>query len=134
MGQGTIIDGERTYFPPKNERNRNTEKERLRKRELDRRRRRAKRGAGSQKIHRYKVIESFGQTCYICLRPIEQDDLELDHVVPLCLGGKHRYDNVLPSHSFCNRFKGEKLLTGELRLEIVRAYLLLCNESEKVVN
>lgn len=47
--------------------------------------------------------------CYLCGHELA-DPIELDHVVPLALGGAHAMTNLLPTHRTCNRRKADTLL------------------------
>jgi len=62
------------------------------------------------------VLMEHGSWCYLCESPIHADqDIHLDHVVPLSRGGEHSYANVRPTHSTCNLIKSNQLLS-ELEL------------------
>lgn len=63
-------------------------------------------------IDRRAVFERDDWTCNICGGPIPQDAVypdplsaQLDHVIPLSLGGDHSYDNAAASHMRCNLTK-----------------------------
>lgn len=47
--------------------------------------------------------------CYLCGLPANESDWHLDHIIPLCGGGTHSYDNVAVTHPSCNQSKGGKL-------------------------
>lgn len=47
-----------------------------------------------------------------CAYCAESEARTVEHVVPLCRGGRHDVDNVLPVCSWCNTSKGAKLLTA----------------------
>lgn len=51
--------------------------------------------------------------CAYCLLPQEllPAKLTIDHVVPLCRGGQHTIDNIVPACSRCNSSKGKKLVS-----------------------
>lgn len=58
-------------------------------------------------------------TCCVCKEQIEPhrrfpDKLAatVEHLIPLCLGGTHTWDNVAPSHRACNEAKGGLPLSG----------------------
>lgn len=55
------------------------------------------------------VFAMHGGRCGICGGFIA-GVFEVDHVVPIALGGVHGYVNVQPAHQACNRSKGAKLL------------------------
>lgn len=58
------------------------------------------------------VIDRHGMVCHICTDPIAAwSDLHFDHVIPLARGGSHTYENIRPSHSWCNQRKGTKLMS-----------------------
>lgn len=70
-------------------------------------------------IDRFEVFERDGWQCGLCGEPVDKyrrfpDPFAatLDHVIPLCLGGEHTYENVQCSHSYCNSLKGGMLLEG----------------------
>jgi len=48
--------------------------------------------------------------CYICNQNFEFKKMELDHVLPISKGGKHKKDNCKMACVRCNRRKGSKLL------------------------
>jgi 5-methylcytosine-specific restriction endonuclease McrA len=33
----------------------------------------------------------------------------IEHIIPLCVGGTHTWDNVAPAHAMCNFKKGDSL-------------------------
>lgn len=48
--------------------------------------------------------------CGICNKKIDPAaPFDIDHVIPLSLGGKHSYANVQISHPVCNRRKGNRV-------------------------
>jgi hypothetical protein len=62
--------------------------------------------------------------CHICSWPIPEAIAHyhplfgtLDHVIPLSKGGTSLPDNILPAHRFCNAYKGDRELTGEMRIK-----------------
>lgn len=74
--------------------------------------RRAKYAQGDE-IDHVTLFDLYGWTCHICWKPIERhrrfpDRLAatVDHIVPLCQGGTHTWDNVQPAHALCNFAKG----------------------------
>lgn len=73
--------------------------------------------ANGDDIDRFEVFERDGWQCGIChetvnqyLRSPDPFAATLDHVIPLCLGGEHTYENVQCSHSYCNAQKGGRIL------------------------
>lgn len=53
-----------------------------------------------------EIVAQFNSACAYCLRPI--DAPTIDHMVPLCRGGEHTAENVVPACSFCNTSKGAR--------------------------
>lgn len=51
---------------------------------------------------RSEIAERDGWECCLCEAPIESDDLNIDHVKPLVLGGDDAPWNVAATHSWCN--------------------------------
>jgi 5-methylcytosine-specific restriction endonuclease McrA len=64
------------------------------------------------------VLERCGCVCYLCGEEIDltitnRHDpgyLNIDHLIPLVLGGRDTYENVAPTHRRCNNKKGVKLV------------------------
>lgn len=48
--------------------------------------------------------------CYLCNQKFEFKEMELDHVFPISLGGKHEKSNCKMACRHCNRSKGSKTL------------------------
>ena len=71
---------------------------------------------------RLKFIESHGRICHICKGRIETDQAwELDHVIPLALGGDDEPDNWRPAHKKCHGEKTKddvKVIAKAKRVEI----------------
>ena len=49
-------------------------------------------------------LEEYDYCCAYCLEPLN-GDIEVEHMVPLCLGGTNTIDNIVPAHHKCNRDK-----------------------------
>jgi 5-methylcytosine-specific restriction endonuclease McrA len=65
------------------------------------------------KIDALVVFENCGWRCGICFREVDKnlcnphpESASLDHIVPLSLGGEHRWYNVRLAHLGCNMAKG----------------------------
>lgn len=93
---------------------------------LEKARRRAlERGAEADRIDPIAVFDRDGWRCHLCggstprrLRGSHEPNApELDHVVPLALGGRHTWSNVRCSCRRCNGIKGARAL-GQLALPI----------------
>jgi HNH endonuclease len=77
------------------------------------RRKARKLGCVVTKVDYAAILAEHGMVCHICSGEIESlNDLEMDHVIPLAKGGPHSPENLKPSHTFCNRSKGARLLVG----------------------
>lgn len=78
------------------------------------RRRAAKFGSVYEAVNKRKVFERDGWQCYLCgvstpkhlSGTKEPNAPELEHVIPLVLGGAHSYENVRCACHKCNRAKG----------------------------
>lgn len=56
---------------------------------------------------RARIIARDGLTCGICGEQIlDQSELEIDHITPVCRGGRNADENLQVAHSRCNRIKG----------------------------
>lgn len=74
---------------------------------------------GEDIIH-LEVFERDEWICHLCNGKIDRNlrgdawmRATLDHVVPLCKGGTHTYDNVKASHWRCNMEKGDRLTSDD---------------------
>ncbi len=45
--------------------------------------------------------------CAICGKPMPDDDVTLDHVIPLSKGGADTFKNTRATHKICNWMKGD---------------------------
>ena len=54
------------------------------------------------------VIERDGLMCQICGVDVDADDVHIDHIHPVSLGGRNQLDNLQVAHSFCNLSKGAR--------------------------
>jgi 5-methylcytosine-specific restriction endonuclease McrA len=55
-----------------------------------------------------KIYELCNKSCAYCKTPVEFDELEFDHFIPIQLGGMTEPSNMLPSCPSCNRGRGGK--------------------------
>lgn len=86
-------------------------------------RRAVERAIEAESIDPFKVFDRDKWTCRLCgikthkSKRGSYDDRapELDHIIPLSKGGKHKYDNVQCACRKCNQTKGDKEL-GQLLL------------------
>lgn len=59
-----------------------------------------------------EIYKSQSGICYLCGEKFTFKQMELDHVMPIALGGLHEYSNVKMACLPCNRSKGSKVLKG----------------------
>lgn len=59
------------------------------------------------------ILDLWYYHCAYCLMPQEllPSTLTMDHVIPLCRGGVHSKDNLVPACLHCNCAKGKKLVS-----------------------
>lgn len=69
------------------------------------------RTAISKKI-RFEVFKRDGFTCQYCSAKPPKVPLEVDHIIPVCKGGKNHIDNLITSCFDCNRGKSGNELTS----------------------
>jgi len=69
--------------------------------------------AKGDEIDHLALFELHNWICHICKVKIDSRlrfphvmAATVDHVIPLCKGGTHTWDNVLPAHAACNFQKG----------------------------
>lgn len=94
-----------------------TEKDRLRSKIAKSRREAKKRGVKAESVNPIKVFDRDGWRCHICKRKTPKElrgtykpnAPELDHIVPLSLGGDHTYLNTACCCRSCNGKKGATL-------------------------
>lgn len=116
-------DRQRFYQNPELKRERNKKHINLEKKRSSWRRREAKRkGNLVEKYLDSDVISLYGTDCYICNEKIDMSasrrsgignnwemGLNIDHVIPISLGGSDTLENVRPTHVICNIRKGNNL-------------------------
>lgn len=62
----------------------------------------------SVRVSRAEIVAAYGDACTYCRGPFE----EIDHVVPVALGGAHVLANLRPSCTRCNRREGAGIATA----------------------
>lgn len=82
-----------------------------------RRRQREAASATGERCDPLEVYIQGGGICYLCGYPIdwfgnmyEPLSFNVEHLVPISLGGRHEMANVAPAHRVCNMRKGSKLV------------------------
>lgn len=73
--------------------------------------------AQGDEIDALTLFELHGWICWVCKQPINKYlrlpnywAATIEHIVPLCKGGTHTWDNCAPSHAICNFMKGDQLV------------------------
>lgn len=61
---------------------------------------------------REKILKRDNYTCQYCRKQFSVEDLEIDHIRPVCLGGDSRESNLVTSCWKCNQAKGTKRIFG----------------------
>lgn len=68
------------------------------------------RGAPGHLVLRSEIIERDGRVCYICKREgLADEEIHLDHVIPLARGGEHTENNLRVACATCNQVKGASM-------------------------
>lgn len=57
-----------------------------------------------------KIIRKFNYQCVKCCRAEPEITLTIDHVIPLCKGGRNIKSNIQPLCMDCNQEKGEEIV------------------------
>ena len=65
---------------------------------------------------RVKLLEREGGRCFYCLRPLEERDCVVDHVIPLAAGGNHSPGNTVACCFPCNSAKRDLPAADFLRI------------------
>ena len=72
--------------------------------------------AKGDEIEHLTLFNLHGWICWICKDPIDPNIRKpnplaatVEHMVPLCKGGTHTWDNVAPAHAACNFAKADAL-------------------------
>lgn len=74
-------------------------------------------GCSYEHVDRIRVFERDKWRCQICGVKVDRQSAELDHIVPMSMGGAHSYANAQCACATCNRKKGAKPF-GQLHLGI----------------
>lgn len=59
---------------------------------------------------RLSAFYKYGGRCYYCGQKLYLDEWTTDHIVPICKGGTHQFENLVPACASCNQLKGGMLL------------------------
>ena len=67
-------------------------------------------------INHLELFERHGWICNICKKDINPRlrmpnymAATVEHIIPLCKGGTHTWDNVAPAHAICNFTKSDAM-------------------------
>jgi len=63
-----------------------------------------------QKVYEANIARFGVLTCYLCFKPIIDNDDSLEHLIPVSRGGGNEYDNLAVAHRGCNSKKHTKTL------------------------
>ena len=63
-----------------------------------------------QKTNRQLLWEEATGHCIYCGHPVSQEEMEVDHIEPLCMGGSNSMENKVCSCPHCNAAKGGRTL------------------------
>lgn len=69
-----------------------------------------------ERIPRAYIIERDASRCHMCRKKCRQDEIHLDHVIPLARGGAHTLENLRVACATCNLSKGARERCEQLML------------------
>lgn len=55
------------------------------------------------------LIAMYGSICTYCNKDLTSQTIELEHIIPLCVGGTNNRDNLTLSCTRCNRIAGSRV-------------------------
>lgn len=64
-----------------------------------------------------KIIERDGTDCFYCGLPLNED-ITLEHLIPLTAGGPNKLSNMVLAHFHCNSQAGHKTIVEKVRMAI----------------
>lgn len=71
-----------------------------------------------EKNQREKLWDEATGHCVYCGKPVAREEMEVDHIVPLCRGGGKGYGNKVCSCPQCNAAKADRPLEEFLRVSM----------------
>jgi 5-methylcytosine-specific restriction endonuclease McrA len=71
--------------------------------------------------------------CQYCADAVTLEKFTVDHVVPLARGGTHAAKNLVTCCKYCNKFKADKPMSGELLLELRQRAAVRASHSKSSV-
>ncbi len=60
-------------------------------------------GTHSTALERVEIYERDGGRCHLCKRSVSKKRFELDHLIPVSMGGRNERNNLALAHVRCNR-------------------------------
>jgi 5-methylcytosine-specific restriction endonuclease McrA len=63
---------------------------------------------------RKKILQSNGNMCFFCGEPMEQNDMTLDHVIPLKYQKQYTGEQLALVHNRCNLIKSTHIVYTNL--------------------
>jgi len=71
-------------------------------------------------------------TCQYCTQEFSRNNLTLDHVRPLSLGGRTKWDNIVAACQKCNTAKGNKMVMKPVKTPYEPDYYELVNKRKQL--
>ena len=65
-------------------------------------------GAFVEDVDRAVVLARYNGLCGICGDAVDPERFDVDHIIPLLVGGEHSYANTQPAHPSCNYRKPKR--------------------------
>lgn len=59
---------------------------------------------------KHKMVDRWGNKCYICGKELTYSEITIDHVIPSSKGGTDHVNNLRPCCRSCNNRKADKVL------------------------
>lgn len=66
--------------------------------------------ASERRSIKAKLYAAQGGDCALCGGAMEYEDANIDHIIPVALGGTNRFNNLQLAHSLCNRRRQTKCI------------------------
>ena len=69
-----------------------------------------------ERIPRAYIIERDASRCHMCRKKCKPNEIQLDHVIPISVGGTHTLENIRVACATCNLSKGARVRYEQLML------------------
>lgn len=76
----------------------------------------SRRGGSRDPVSRAYIIARDKSRCHLCGKRCERDEIHIDHLIPVSLGGKHVPENLRVACAGCNTRKGARPANDQLML------------------